>query len=120
MTSDIKERTSITTIRFIAVTIAQFVVGLTLPMVNHFGHDIAQRGWLSTTFIFACVAFVLFLVAFYVSRERIQPPPHQEVNIKEDIKSTFSGFPVGIVPADLCLVYYARYVEFCHELLFPV
>jgi GPH family glycoside/pentoside/hexuronide:cation symporter len=32
-------------------------------------------------------------VAFYVSRERIQPPPHQEVNIKEDIKSTFSDIP---------------------------
>ena len=94
MTSDIKERTSITTIRFIAVTIAQFVVqGLTLPMVNHFGHDNAQHGWLCTISIFACVALVLFFVAFSVSRERIQPPPRQEVNIKEDIKSTFSDIP---------------------------
>ena len=38
MTSDIKERTNITTIRFIAVTVAQFVVqGLTLPLVDTFG-----------------------------------------------------------------------------------
>ena len=94
MTSDIKERTSIQTIRFIAVTIAQFVVqGLTLPMVNHFGHDNPQHGWVSTISIVACVAFVLFIVAFYVSRERIQPPPRQEINIKEDIKSTFSNIP---------------------------
>ena len=84
MTSDIKERTSITTIRFIVVTIAQFVVqGLTLPMVNHFGHDDAQHGWLCTISIFACVAVVFFMVTFFVSRERIQPPPHQEVNLKE-------------------------------------
>ena len=35
MTSDIKERNSITSIRFVAATIAQFIVqGLTLPLVN--------------------------------------------------------------------------------------
>ena len=94
MTSDIKERTSITTIRFVAVTIAQFVVqGLTLPMVNHFGHDNPQHGWLSTISIFACVALGLFLVTFYVSRERIQPPPQQEISMKDDIKSTISDIP---------------------------
>ncbi len=94
MTSDIKERTSIQTIRFVAVTIAQFVVqGLTLPMVNHFGHNNPQHGWVSTISIFACVALVFFVVAFFVSRERIQPPPHQEPNIKEDIKNTISDIP---------------------------
>ena len=94
MTSDIKERTSITTIRFIAVTIAQFVVqGLTLPMVNHFGHGNSQHGWLCTIAIFACVAFVCFVITFFVTRERIQPPVHQEMNIKEDIKNTISDIP---------------------------
>jgi len=94
MTSDIKERTSITTIRFIAVTIAQFVVqGLTLPMVNHFGHDNPQHGWLYTIAIFGIVAIAFFMVAFSVSRERIQPPPRQEMSIKEDVKSTISDIP---------------------------
>ena len=94
MTSDIKERTSITTIRFIAVTIAQFVVqGLTLPMVNHFGHGNSQHGWLCTIVIFACVALVCFVITFFVTRERIQPPVHQEMNIKEDIKTTISDIP---------------------------
>ena len=94
MTSEIKERTSICTIRFIAVTIAQFVVqGLTLPMVSHFGHDNAQHGWLYTISIFACVALALFVVSFSVSRERIQPPPRQEMNVKEDIKCTISDIP---------------------------
>ena len=94
MTSDIKERTSITTIRFIAVTIAQFVVqGLTLPMVNHFGHGKSQHGWLCTIAIFACVALVCFVITFFVTRERIQPPVHQEMNIKEDIKNTISDIP---------------------------
>lgn len=94
MTSEIKERTSICTIRFIAVTIAQFVVqGLTLPMVSHFGHDNTQHGWLYTISIFACVALALLVVSFSVSRERIQPPPRQEMNVKEDIKCTISDIP---------------------------
>ena len=33
---------------------------------------------------------VLFIITFLVSKERIQPPPSQEVNIKEDIKNTVS------------------------------
>ena len=91
MTSDIKERTSITTIRFIAVTIAQFVVqGLTLPLVDNFGQGNAQRGWVTTIALFACVAIFLFLVTFLVTKERIQPPPMQVKNIKEDIKDTIS------------------------------
>lgn len=91
MTSDIKERTSITTIRFIVVTIAQFVVqGLTLPLVDQFGRGDLQRGWISTIVLYAGIAFCLFLIAFFVTKERIQPPPTQKVNIREDIKDTIS------------------------------
>ena len=46
MSSDIKERTSITSIRFVAATIAQFVVqGLTLPLVRKFCGR-RYRSWL--------------------------------------------------------------------------
>ena len=92
MTSDIRERTSITTIRFIAVTIAQFVVqGLTLPLVDRFGHGDLQRGWISTIILYAGIAFCLFIVTFLVTKERIQPPPTQRVNIRADIKDTISN-----------------------------
>ena len=91
MTSDIKERTSITTIRFVAVTIAQFVVqGLTLPLVDTFGQGNLGHGWVCTIGLFACIAIVLFVVTFLVSKERIQPPPSQTLNVKEDIKNTIS------------------------------
>ena len=76
MTSDIKERTSITTIRFVAVTIAQFVVqGLTLPLVDTFGQGNKQHGWVCTIGLFACIAIILFVITFMVTKERIQPPP---------------------------------------------
>ena len=94
MTGDIKERTSITSIRFVAATIAQFVVqGLTLPLVNKFGNGDAQRGWLYTISLFAAIAFVFLVIAFFSSRERIAPPPAQKMNIKEDVKDTLSSVP---------------------------
>lgn len=91
MTSNIRERTSITTIRFVVVTIAQFVVqGLTLPLVEHFGQGNLQRGWSWTICLFAVIALLFFIVTFAVSKERIQPPPMQKVDIKEDIRGTVS------------------------------
>ena len=91
MTSDIKERTSITTIRFIVVTIAQFVVqGLTLPLVDRFGRGNDQHGWLCTIGLFAVIALVFFIITFMVTKERIQPPVTQKKNIKADIKDTIS------------------------------
>ena len=93
MTSDIRERTSITTVRFVVVTIAQFVVqGLTLPMVDHFAQgSTLQHGWTCTVAVFACIAFVFFLITFAVTKERIQPPPRQMLSIREDIKNTMSS-----------------------------
>ena len=66
ITSDIHERTEITTIRFVVVTIAQFVVqGLTLPLVDHFSEgSTLQHGWITTISIFAAIAFVFFIVTF--------------------------------------------------------
>ena len=92
ITSDIRERTNITTIRFVAVTIAQFVVqGMTLPLVSHFGQGNLQHGWLCTIALFAVVAFIFFIITFAVSRERIQPPPKQEVSIVDDVKGTVTN-----------------------------
>ena len=94
MTGDIKERTSITSIRFVAATIAQFVVqGLTLPLVHKFGRgsgaDDAQ-GWLSTITIFAVVGFVFLIVAGFSAKERIAPPASQKMDVKNDLKGLFA------------------------------
>ena len=57
LTADIRERTSLNTIRFIASSVAQFVVqGLTLPLVSHFGDGNARRGWTLTADGSACAA----------------------------------------------------------------
>lgn len=95
MSSDIKERTSITSIRFIAATIAQFVVqGLTLPLVSKFsdGGDKAH-GWLCTIALFACIGFVFLVITFFSARERIEPPASQKTNTRQDIKDVLGSVP---------------------------
>ena len=95
MTGDAKERVSITSVRFIAATLAQFVVqGLTLPLVSKFseGSDKAH-GWLYTITLFACIGFLFLLITFFTSRERISPPAGQKIDVKNDIRHVLGSIP---------------------------
>lgn len=95
MSADIKERTSITSIRFIFSTIAQFVVqGLTLPLVGKFsdGGDKAH-GWLCTISLFAIIGFIFLVTVFFSAKERITPPAGQKNNTRQDIKDVLSSLP---------------------------
>ncbi len=96
MSSDIKERTSITSFRFVAATIAQFVVqGLTLPLVSKFSGDSGDKGhgWLCTVSLFAVIGLVFLLITFFSSRERITPPVNQKTDTKQDIKDVLRSIP---------------------------
>jgi glycoside/pentoside/hexuronide:cation symporter, GPH family len=96
MTSDIGERTSISTVRFVTATIATFVVqGLTLPLVSKFGNGDANdpRGWFLTITLFAIVGVGMFVITFFSSKERITPPQGQKNNFKQDFKDLMSSLP---------------------------
>lgn len=100
ITGDIKERTSVNAVRFIAVSIAVFVVqGLTLPLVNKFGGAAGrvQQGWTMTVALYAVVAFIFLVISFLSTRERIQPPPTQRVSLKKDVRSTFGSQPWRVI-----------------------
>lgn len=96
MTSDIKERNSITSIRFVAATVAQFVVqGLTLPLVGKFAGADGDKGhgWLCTISLFAVIGFVFFIITFFSARERIAPPASQKTDTRKDITDVFRNIP---------------------------
>lgn len=94
MTSDIKERTNISSIRFVTATIATFVVqGLTLPLVNKFGQGDSSKGWTITISIFAAVSVVLMVITFLSTKERITPSPKQKTSIKQDFIDITSSRP---------------------------
>jgi len=94
MTSNIKERTSIASVRFVTATIATFIVqGLTLPLVSKFGQGNAQKGWFMTISVFAVIVVVLFVITFFTAKERITPPANQKTSIKQDFKDILKNRP---------------------------
>jgi Na+/melibiose symporter-like transporter len=95
MTADLNERTKLNSYRFVAVNIAQFIVGgLTLPLVAKFaaGHD-RQHGWQMTMTLWAVLCFVLFLVTFFTTRERVQPVSEVTSSPKQDFADLLKNSP---------------------------
>jgi Na+/melibiose symporter-like transporter len=94
MTSDVKERTSISSYRFFfSMAAAFFVQGLTLPMVSKFGQGNDQKGWAMAIGIFAIIMIVFYVITFFSTRERIKPPPEQKSNVKQDFKDLTKNKP---------------------------
>jgi Na+/melibiose symporter-like transporter len=99
MTGDLNERARLNSYRFIAVNAAQFIVGgFTLPFVAKFavGHD-RQHGWQMTMTLWAVLCFVLFLITFLTTRERIRPDPTQKSSPKEDFAGLLKNSPWKIM-----------------------
>jgi glycoside/pentoside/hexuronide:cation symporter, GPH family len=95
MTGDLDERTRLNSYRFVAVNIAQFVVGgFTLPLVAKFaaGHD-RQYGWRMTMTLWAGLCLVLFLITFLATRERVQPVQEEKTSPKQDFLDLVKNSP---------------------------
>jgi glycoside/pentoside/hexuronide:cation symporter, GPH family len=95
MTGDLDERTKLNSYRFVAVNIAQFVVGgFTLPLVAKFaaGHD-RQYGWRMTMTLWAVLCLVLFLITFLATRERVQPVKEEKSSPKQDFMDLLKNHP---------------------------
>lgn len=108
MTADLNERARLNSFRFVAVNIAQFIVGgFTLPLVAKFsaGHD-RQHGWQMTMTIWAAVCLVLFLVAFFSTKERVQPLAEVTSSPKQDFADLLKNGPWKIM-ALMTLVHFA-------------
>ncbi len=98
MTSNIKDRTTLATFRFIFAFAGSILVLATAePLVGLLsgsskGIDI-QKGWLLTMLIYAIIAVVFFYFTFVWTRERISPPKGQETSLKTDLKNLASNKP---------------------------
>jgi Na+/melibiose symporter-like transporter len=108
MTGDLDERTKLNSYRFIAVNIAQFIVGgFTLPLVAKFavGHDKAY-GWRMTMTTWAALCLILFLVTFFTTRERIKPVVQTKSSPKQDFANLLKNSP-WVVMAAMTLIHFA-------------
>jgi len=94
MTGDVDERTSLSTFRFVCVMIVSFIVqGMTLPLVDKFGHGDDARGWSITIGIFAIATLLLFVICFFSVKERVKPDPEQHSSARQDVLDAFTNRP---------------------------
>jgi GPH family glycoside/pentoside/hexuronide:cation symporter len=94
MTLDPDERTSISSYRQIAANSAGFIIAsLAIPMVKFFGHGDDARGYQLTMGLLSLLSVIFFVIAFFVSKERIQPDPQQKTSLGQDLSDLFKNRP---------------------------
>lgn len=94
ITGDQKQRSSMFSVRFVFVVLAQLAIqGFAVPMVNHFGKGDSEKGYMITMGIFSALAVIFFLLTFSWTKERIRPNPAQKQSLKEDILNLLGNKP---------------------------
>ncbi len=122
MTSDSYERAGLNSYRFIFAFIGQLIVsGTALYLANYFGKGNSAKGYQYTLILFSAISFILFIITFKTTKERVQPPKKQKESLKEDLKNLFRNKPwvvlffVGIISfvmfalQNLSVAYYFKY-----------
>ena len=88
------ERTSVSSFRFVLAYGGLFMVqGLTVPMVNYFGHGSDQRGFQWAMGVYGILAILLFTVTFLTTRERVQPVKAASNKLKDDLRDLLCNVP---------------------------
>lgn len=83
MTAEPAERTSISCYRLFLAIVGQLIITtFVLTLVAKIGAGDAAKGWSRTIGIFAVAIVIFNVVAFAVTRERVQPDPQQKLSLK--------------------------------------
>lgn len=94
ITGSMKERNSLSAYRFVAVTVAQFIIqALLLPLVLYLGGGDQAIGFERVMLIFSITGMLCFIIAFLTTRERIVPKPEQKSSLKQDLGDLVKNKP---------------------------
>lgn len=94
MTSDPRERTSLSSWRFVCAMFATLIVNMfTLKMVDSFGGSDVAKGYQWTMAVWGVVAVVLFCITFAFTRERVLPSPRQRSTVRQDLSDLLHNKP---------------------------
>jgi Na+/melibiose symporter-like transporter len=94
ITGDMKQRNSLSSYRFVAVMVAQFIIqSLLLPLVLSLGHGDKAVGFEKVMLFFAIAGVVCFIVTFLTTRERILPVQEEKSSIKTDLNDLVKNKP---------------------------
>ena len=94
MTGNMSERNSISSYRFVAVMVAQFIVQvLLLPLVLIFGEGDKVEGFKEIIWLFAIVGIIFFIITFLTTRERVLMQNEGVSSVKQDLKDLVKNKP---------------------------
>lgn len=106
LTGNMAERNSLSSYRFVAVMVAQFIIQvLLLPLVLILGDGDKARGFHNVMTLFAIVGTLFFLITFFTTRERIVPQRDQTSSIRDDLADLLRNRPWQIMLAVTILVF---------------
>lgn len=106
LTGNMAERNSLSSYRFVAVMVAQFIIqALLLPLVMVLGDGDRAEGFRTAMFIFSSIGVVFFIITFLTTRERIVPAPEQHSTIGQDLKDLIRNKPWIIMLTVTVLVF---------------
>lgn len=106
LTGDMKERNSLSSYRFVAVMVAQFIIQvLLLPLALSLGEGDKAKGFEKVMLVFAITGVICFLITFLTTRERITPPREQKTPVKQDLADLMRNKPWLIMLALTILVF---------------
>ena len=88
------ERNSMSSYRFVAVTIAQFIIQvLLLPLVLILGGGDKALGFENAMMFFSSVGIVFFIITFITTKERVITTEEQQSSVVQDITDLFKNKP---------------------------
>jgi GPH family glycoside/pentoside/hexuronide:cation symporter len=86
-----KERTVVSSYRFVAAFTMQFIVQwFFLKFVDVIGGEDKQLGWQWSMIILASFSIVLYMITFATTKERVQPIKKEKTPFLEDLKNLFT------------------------------
>ncbi len=106
LTGSMADRNSLSSYRFVAVMVAQFIIQvLLLPLVLILGGGDKVTGFQNTMIIFSAVGTVFFLITFFTTKERIVPTVEQKSSVRQDIKDLLGNRPWVVMVVLTILVF---------------
>lgn len=130
LTKDPDDRVSIQSYRFVFGMLGGLIVSLlTLPLVDYFGQGDRALGYQLTIGAMSVFGVVLFLLCFAGTRERVQPPTDQQLNIRTGMRSLWQNSAmrtlaavavfvlIGIAIKNTLAIYYVKYFLLREDLI---
>jgi GPH family glycoside/pentoside/hexuronide:cation symporter len=88
------ERTELSSFRFVAAFVGGLIVqGSTIYLVKYFGNGNDAEGWKWAMGCLGFLALIFLVITFITTKERVQPPKGQKIEIKMDLKQLITNKP---------------------------